>query len=82
MALAETATAAHSPQEYRDRLADHLLVRPWVSLSSPEVEAAVRTVPRHLFVPSDVDLAAAYADDVVITKRDAHGKPTSSVSAP
>jgi protein-L-isoaspartate(D-aspartate) O-methyltransferase len=38
-------------------------------------------VPRHLFVP-EVSIREAYADEVVVTKRDAHGDPVSSVSAP
>ncbi|MDQ3578970.1 MAG: methyltransferase, FxLD system [Actinomycetota bacterium] len=47
-----------------------------------EVITALRTVPRHLFVP-DASLEAAYrADDVVITKRDDNGMAISSVSAP
>lgn len=42
---------------------------------------AVRTVPRHLFVPG-VSLAEAYADDSPIMKRDGQGVAISSVSAP
>lgn len=51
------------------------------SISSKEVEAAFRRVPRHLFAP-EVPLEEAYANDTVRTKRDAHGVTTSSVSAP
>ncbi|MGH3922580.1 MAG: methyltransferase, FxLD system, partial [Pseudonocardiaceae bacterium] len=48
---------------------------------SSEVEAALGTVPRHLFAPG-VSLEKAYANDTVITKRDEHGSSLSSVSAP
>jgi methyltransferase of FxLD system len=51
------------------------------SISSREVEAAFRAVPRHLFAP-EVPLAEAYANDVIRTKRDEHGMTISSVSAP
>lgn len=47
----------------------------------PEVEAALRAVPRHLFTPG-AGLAEAYrADEAVITKR-IGGEAVSSVSAP
>jgi protein-L-isoaspartate(D-aspartate) O-methyltransferase len=48
---------------------------------SSEVQAALRTVPRHLFLPG-VPLEAAYANDSIVTKRDEHGISISSVSAP
>ena len=48
---------------------------------SAEVAAAFAAVPRHLFAP-EVPLAQAYANDVVITKRDERGMAISSVSAP
>ncbi|MBB5871915.1 protein-L-isoaspartate(D-aspartate) O-methyltransferase [Allocatelliglobosispora scoriae] len=48
---------------------------------SPEVEDALRRVKRHLFVPG-APLEEAYADDAVVTKRDADGLATSSVSQP
>jgi protein-L-isoaspartate(D-aspartate) O-methyltransferase len=51
------------------------------SITSPEVAAAFRAVPRHLFAP-DVPLKQAYANDIVRTKRDKHGVTISSVSAP
>jgi protein-L-isoaspartate(D-aspartate) O-methyltransferase len=43
--------------------------------------AAIRRVPRHQFVPT-ADLTAAYADDVVSTRRDANGRAISSISQP
>jgi protein-L-isoaspartate(D-aspartate) O-methyltransferase len=48
---------------------------------SNAVEAALRAVPRHLFVP-DRPLHLGYVDDAVVTKRDADGLAISSVSAP
>jgi protein-L-isoaspartate(D-aspartate) O-methyltransferase len=51
------------------------------SIASKEVEAAFRSVPRHLFAP-DVTLEQAYANDTVRTKRDGDGVTISSVSAP
>lgn len=51
------------------------------ALRSSEVEAAIRAVPRHLFVPG-VPLAQAYAaEDSPVVKRDEHGVIISSVSA-
>ncbi len=46
-----------------------------------EVEAALRTVPRHLFAPG-VPLEKAYANDSIVTKRNERGVDISSVSAP
>lgn len=52
------------------------------SLRSPVVAEAFARVPREKFAP-EASLAAAYSvRDVVITKRDAAGRATSSVSAP
>jgi len=51
------------------------------AILSPEVEAAVRAVPRHLFIP-EVPVAQAYApEESPVTKRDEHGIAISSVSA-
>src|SRR6187455_2945845 len=49
-------------------------------LCSPAVEAAFRTVPRHLFLPG-VPLARAYADEAVATQA-VDGVTTSSASQP
>lgn len=48
---------------------------------TPRVEAAMRAVPRHSFLPG-VPLRRAYANDVVQTKRDADGVPISAASQP
>jgi protein-L-isoaspartate(D-aspartate) O-methyltransferase len=52
------------------------------TVKSGRVEAALRAVPRHPFVP-DASLETAYApDDAVVTKRDTEGVALSSASAP
>lgn len=71
---------AASPDALRADLTAQLVTDNWIR--TPQVEAAFRAVPRHLFVPDTVPPAAAYADTVVITKRDNAGNATSSVSAP
>ncbi|WP_285702103.1 methyltransferase, FxLD system [Actinomadura sp. NBRC 104412] len=48
---------------------------------SPAVEAAFAAVPRHLFLPG-MDLATAYAPQVVVTKRAPDGSALSSASHP
>lgn len=64
----------------RDHVVDQL--REDGTITSAEVEAAMRLVPRHLFTP-DTSLDKAYdAYAAVITKVDEHGVQLSSVSAP
>ncbi|CAL9412636.1 methyltransferase, FxLD system [Streptomyces sp. enrichment culture] len=66
--------------ELRNTVVDQLKEGGWIT--SPSVEAALRTVPRHLAVP-DVSLEDAYsAYNAVVTQQDAEGVHTSSVSAP
>jgi hypothetical protein len=74
LATARTADAL------RTQLADALVAAG--AITTPAVERAVRAVPREAFVPDGIDLAAAYADDVVVTKRGQDGKAVSSISAP
>jgi protein-L-isoaspartate(D-aspartate) O-methyltransferase len=50
-------------------------------IGSGRVAAALRAVPRHLFLP-DLPPEAAYADDAIVTKRDRDGQPISSSSQP
>ncbi|MGC4755657.1 hypothetical protein [Micromonospora trifolii] len=69
-----------SADEARARLVDQLLTDG--RITSPAVEAAFRRVPRHLFAIDGVTIDAAYADDVVITRRGPDGRAKSSISAP
>jgi protein-L-isoaspartate(D-aspartate) O-methyltransferase len=48
---------------------------------NPSVVRALRRVLRHRFVPG-VDVATAYIDDAVVTRRDAAGRALSSISQP
>lgn len=61
--------------ELRDRLAAR------VGAGNAAVEAALRAVPRHLFVPG-VAPEDAYQDEAIVTKRDDDGRPVSSSSQP
>jgi len=72
-----------STDEHREALADRVADRHRAMglMLPPEVDQAVRTVPRHLFT-GDVALEAAYGDTALITKRDERGISVSSVSAP
>ncbi|MFC9691307.1 methyltransferase, FxLD system [Kribbella sp. NPDC056951] len=63
----------------RARLTRHLIAEG--AIRDQRVADAFRAVPRHLFVPR-VPLRIAYADDVVLMKRDAEGMVISSVSQP
>jgi len=49
--------------------------------ANDHVFAALRTVPRHVFLP-DVSPEEAYRDDAIVTKRNADGQPISSSSQP
>ncbi len=51
------------------------------ALRSAAVEAAIRAVPRHLFVPT-ASVAEAYADEAIVTRTGPDGLPTSSASQP
>lgn len=67
--------------EIRNALTDKLLADGMIT--SPVVERAFRTVPRHLFVPQGTPLEVAYnAADSVAIKRDSDGVIISSTSAP
>ena len=61
------------------RLRERLAAR--VPAADPAVSAALRSVPRHLFLP-EVAPEEAYRDEAIVTKRDADGMPVSSSSQP
>ncbi|PZG22529.1 methyltransferase, FxLD system [Nonomuraea aridisoli] len=61
----------------RDAMVDEL--RSWGGVTTVQVEAAMRTVPRHVFVP-DAPLEQAYGPDSVVTHRDENGTAISSAS--
>ncbi|MFJ5608208.1 methyltransferase, FxLD system [Streptomyces sp. NPDC093221] len=64
----------------RNSTVDTLCAEGWIT--SPEVEAVMRAVPRHAFAP-EANLEKAYEPyAAVITKTDEHGVQLSSVSAP
>jgi protein-L-isoaspartate(D-aspartate) O-methyltransferase len=63
----------------RNGLTDWLLRNGVVQ--TPQVEAAMRAVPRHLFVPQ-ASVEAAYEHRSVITRRDEAGVAVSSASEP
>ncbi|OKK22854.1 methyltransferase [Streptomyces sp. CB00455] len=63
----------------RERMADIVIGKGWAP--SPRVQAALREVPRHRFVP-ETRLEAAYHDDLaVVTVRESPQTALSSVSA-
>ncbi|MGH3776473.1 MAG: methyltransferase, FxLD system [Pseudonocardiaceae bacterium] len=72
-------TATTDPAQLRTALADYIRRRG--TFRTPQVEAAFRAVPRHLFLPG-VDLETAYAPRVVVTKRAEDGTAISSASSP
>jgi protein-L-isoaspartate(D-aspartate) O-methyltransferase len=79
--VADSASEADEAAKVRDGLVDKLVVDKMIT--SPVVERAFRTVPRHLFVPEGTSLEVAYNDaDSVAVKRDADGVIISSTSAP
>ncbi len=75
---AHTDTTARADQ-LRAALADY--INSWGTFRTPRVEAAFRTVPRHLFLPG-IDLDVAYGRKPVVTRRAADGTSVSSASSP
>jgi len=77
----DTTAGPDPATEIRNALSDKLLSTGMIT--SPVVERAFRTVPRHRFVPEGTPLEVAYnADDSVAIKRDTDGVIISSISAP
>jgi protein-L-isoaspartate(D-aspartate) O-methyltransferase len=63
----------------RERLVDQVLATS--GIRDERIAAALRDVPRHLFLPH-LPPEEAYLDDAIVTKRDADGQPISSSSQP
>jgi protein-L-isoaspartate(D-aspartate) O-methyltransferase len=75
-----TATTDTGPDELRDRMVDHIAEAG--HLHSAAVEHALRTVPRHLFVP-DATAEDAYANrSITIKPGEPGGRPASCISVP
>ncbi len=72
-------TITTSPEVLRAQMVDRITAAGWAR--SRAVAEAMRAVPRHLFVP-DAPLPDAYADQAIITKRDATGAALSCASEP
>lgn len=78
--MTNTTVEPDEATRLRNKVVDEL--RADGDISSPEIEAAMRKVPRHEFTPN-TPLDKAYdAYAAVITKTDEHGVQLSSVSAP
>ena len=65
--------------ELRERLVGEVLQTS--GIRDERIAAALRDVPRHLFLPH-LPPEEAYLDDAIVTKRDAEGQPISSSSQP
>jgi protein-L-isoaspartate(D-aspartate) O-methyltransferase len=81
MIQATSVTGSGQADELRREMADGLVAEGWIK--SPHVEAAFRSVPRHLFMPPGTPLETAYNGHraPVLKTRD-DGVNLSSVSGP
>ena len=70
---------AASLTQLRERLVAEVLATS--GIRDERIAAALRDVPRHLFLPH-LPAESAYRDDAIVTKRDADGQPISSSSQP
>lgn len=73
------ATTDTTPEALRAAMVDR--IKKAGHARTPAVEHALRTIPRHLFVP-EATTEDAYANVAVITKRDDDGTPLSCASVP
>ncbi|OHV64177.1 methyltransferase, FxLD system [Pseudofrankia sp. BMG5.36] len=81
MTQAPGAASSSEADELRAAMTDRLIADGWIG--GPEVEAAFRAVPRHLFVPDGTPLDTSYdVGQSVITKVGEDGASMSTVSAP
>lgn len=74
-----TTTTHSAPEALRARMVDQILQAGWAR--SAAVAGAMRTVPRHRFVPT-ASVEDAYADIAVITKKASDGTALSCASVP
>ncbi len=72
-------TTTTTPEALRARMVERVTAGGWAR--SGRVAEAMRTVPRHLFVPA-TPVQEAYDDQAVITKSDADGAALSCASVP
>lgn len=77
--MTSSATGTDTPAKLRGAMVDHWRTY-WRPFAAP-VEDAMRTVPRHLFLPG-IPVEEAYVEDVVVTHRDSDGTVISSASMP
>lgn len=74
-----TTTTGTQPEDLRARMVDQVAAAGY--LHSGHVELAMRTVPRHLFLPA-ATVEESYADQSVTTKPSSDGRPLSCASKP
>jgi protein-L-isoaspartate(D-aspartate) O-methyltransferase len=75
---ATTAADAEEARRLRDAMTDKLVRLG--SVTSPQIETAIRTVPRHAFARPGTPLEECYHGDIVRNKKDADGVTLSSIS--
>jgi protein-L-isoaspartate(D-aspartate) O-methyltransferase len=75
--ITQGSTASQPADQHHAELTDQLVQHRWIT--SPEVEAAFRALPREVFVPG-VSVADAYRDDAANTKHDGAGTRPSTAS--
>ncbi|MGH3830902.1 MAG: methyltransferase, FxLD system [Pseudonocardiaceae bacterium] len=75
----ETSTVPDLAAELRGKLVDELCE--WEPFRTAAVEDAMRTVPRHVFLPG-VSIEEAYSHDSIVTHRDGAGVALSCASQP
>jgi protein-L-isoaspartate(D-aspartate) O-methyltransferase len=81
MIQAASVTGSGRAGELRQEMAEGLIAEGWIA--SPRVEAAFRSVPRHLFTPAGTPLETSYDGHAApVLKKAADGSNLSSVSGP